>query len=158
MQPRRRPRNSEQLSENSATGAYTATHAHALLSALQKARQAGLAVPPPREKCAVQVAQVVKCAERKNRESVLQIQSKKSFATSANLIRTNPEKQTETHENPHKHRGRSHLRAHTLLYSTLREGQLEGARMVSATVDGRQQCSAVLQNRIQDSQGNEWAA
>ena len=44
-----------------------------------------------------------------------------------------------------------------LFDSTLREGQLEGARMVSATVDERQQCSAV-QNRIQDSQGNEWAA
>ena len=41
---------------------------HALLSLLQQTRRAGIAVPPPREKCAVQGAQVVKCAERNNRD------------------------------------------------------------------------------------------
>ena len=56
----------------------------------------------------------------------IQIQSKKSFATSANLIqRTNPEKRTKLHEIHTSAEVVPTSAAHDLLDSTLRGGQLE---------------------------------
>ena len=84
-------------------------------------------MPPLREKCAVQGAQVVKCAERNNREirpnpdPVREIFRDKRESDP----KTNPEKRTELHEIHTSTEVVPTSAAHDLLDSTLRGGQLE---------------------------------